>query len=423
MKEANKNIILFVGNVHDAYVRDIIEINKKRKHNFRIALLYNIDTKINLSLENQKTFYYFEMCDLGNKKEIKERLKSIKDEIISVHIVYEKYMEFYIDVLKILGIKYYSSPNSLRSSVDKLKMRKAFYKYDPCITPRFIQVKSQKAIPLIIKKIGFPCILKPAHLFKSKLVSISYNEKSLKGNMQNIFNLIQKTYDRLRVDTKPIILAEEMMEGKVYSIDVYVDRNRMMYFTPLILQITARDLGIDDLYIYNRINPSGLTQNEVKEANRAAEKSINALHLINTVAHIELMKTKSGWKIIEIGPRIGGYRLEMLKSAYNINHFENCILTRLNKKPVIHKKIISYTALLEFFPKREGCIKSIKGINNVKKLNSFYSMKINSSINNYAGFAKNGYLDVLYVMLANKNKKIFSKDLKAISRIIKIEVK
>lgn len=424
MKKREKNIILFVGNVHDTYIEEIIEMNKKRKNNFRIALLYDIDiVRMNLSSENQKAFDYFEMCDSKNRKEIKKKLKKIKDEIISVYIVYEKYMEFYIDVLKILGIKNYSSPDSLRASIDKFKMRKAFYKYDPSITPKFIQVKSKKDIDLVVKKIGFPCIIKPAHLLKSKLVSISNNKEELKCNIENTFKLIEKTYDRLRVKSKPIILAEEMMDGKAYSVDVYVDSNKKMYFTPFISQITAKDLGIDDFYIYIRMNPSSLTQKEIKAASDVSAKSIVALNIKNTVVHIELMKTKKGWKIIELGPRIGGYRMEMLKYAYGINHFENCVLTRLNKNPIINNKIIKYTTVLEFFPEKEGYIKSIKGIRKVKKLNSFYSMKVNSKVGDLAGFSKNGFLDVLYVILKNKNKKIFYRDVEKIKDIIKIETK
>ena len=422
MKKINKNVILFVGNVHDTYVEEIIDMNKKRESNFRIALLYDVDiVRMNLSLKNQKMFDYFEMCDSKNIEEVKKKLERIKNEVVSVHIVYEKYMEFYIDVLRILGIKNYSLPNSLRASIDKSKMRKAFYKYDPSITPKFMQVKNEKDIDLIVKKIGFPCIIKPAHLFKSKLVSISGNVEDLKYNIKNTFELVQKTYSRLRVRSKPIVLAEEMMDGKPYTTDVYVDSNKKMYFTPFIFQITAKDLGIDDFYIYARMNPSGLTQKEIKAASRVSAKSIVALDLKNTVVHIELMKTKTGWKIIEVGPRIGGYRMEMLKCAYGINHFENCVFTRMNKKPIINSKVTNYTTVLEFFPEREGYIKYIKGIRKAKKLDSFSDMKINSKIGDFAGFAKNGYLDVLYVMLKNKNKKTFYEDMEKIKNIVKIE--
>ncbi|MEA2097904.1 MAG: ATP-grasp domain-containing protein [Patescibacteria group bacterium] len=422
MELNKKNIILFVGNVYDAYIEEIKEMNKKSGYNFRIALLRDIDTKINLSLENQKAFDYFEMCNSKNKKEIRDKLDKIKSNIVSVHIVYEKYMEFYIDVLKILQIKDYSSPSSLRASVDKLKMRRAFYKYDPKITPKFIQVKSKKDVGLIAKKIGFPCIIKPAHLFKSKLVSVSDNLEDLKNNIENTFELIQKTYSRLGVKSEPIILAEEMMDGKPYTTDIYIDENKKMHFTPFIFQITAKDLGIYDFYIYARINPSGLAQKEIKDGVSVAKKCVLALGVKNTVIHMELMKTDEGWKIIEVGPRIGGYRSEMLKSAYGINHFENCVLTRLSKRPVINDKIIKYTAVIEIFPEKEGYLKSIKGIRKIKKLNSFVKMTINYKVGDFVGLSKNGHKHIFHFYLGNKSKKVFYNDLEVIKKIVNVKI-
>ena len=48
----------------------------------------------------------------------------------------------------------------------------------------------------------------------------------------------------------------------------------------------------------------------------------------------ELIKAESGWKIVEVGPRIGGYRNDMLDLSYNIKHMENYLLLKLEKKPI-----------------------------------------------------------------------------------------
>ena len=84
-------------------------------------------------------------------------------------------------------------------------------------------------------------------------------------------------------------------------------------------------------------------------------------------------------------------------------------------------KLIAHSAVLEFFPKQEGYLKSIKGICKIRKLDSFSEMEINGKTGDFVGFAKNGYLNVLYVLLGNKNKETFCKDLKTVENLIKIE--
>ena len=212
-----------------------------------------------------------------------------------------------------------------------------------------------------------------------------------------------------------------MMTGKMYSVDVCIDSNQKIYFTPIIDLITARDIGIDDFHHYARILPSDLNNNDIKKARSIAKKGIVALGLKSSVAHIELIRTEKEWKIVEIGSRMGGYRNKMLKISYDIEYFKNYFLIRLNRKPTFKNKLIEYSVVLEFFPEKEGYLKSIEGIRKVKKLDSFSEMKISSKIGNFVGFAKSGYLNVLYVLLGNKNKETFYKDLKIVEDSIKIE--
>ena len=421
MKLSDKNIVLFIGNIPDRYIETIKDIEVNIKMNFKIVIFLDDKEKLLLSPEYREKVHNIIRCDSNNKKEISKKLNLIKKDVLMIFYIYESDADFYCEVLKNIKLENNPSTESIKKSTDKMKMRKAFYRYDPSMIPKFMLIKSKDDLELISKKIGFPCILKPAHLSKSRLVTVSQNEDELKKNLDKTFSVINKVYKKWKIKPNPLILAEEMMVGKMYSVDVFIDNRQKIYFTPVVDLITARDVGIDDFHHYARILPSNLNANDIKKAYIIAKKGIEALGLKSSVAHIELIKTKKGWKIVEIGSRMGGYRNKMLKLSYDIEYFKNYFLIRLNKKPTFKNKLITYSTVLEFFPKEEGCLKSVKGIYKIKKLNSFSEMEINSNIGNFVGFAKNGYLNVLYVLLGNKNRKTFYKDLKTVESLIKIE--
>lgn len=420
MKNRNKNILLFVGNIPDRYVEAVEFLKGRLNCDFEIAVIASYQEKLLLSSENRRKIDYVLRCDISDKRDIKTKLKNIKSKIAVIFFVFEKFADFYCEVLKVVKLKNSPSDGSIMKSVDKLKMRKAFYKYNQSITPKFAVAKNKKSAILISNKIGFPCILKPAHLSRSKLVTASYNMAELEQNLKKTFKVVEKIYRKERRNYHPVVLAEEMMEGKMYTTDAYVSSKQKIYLTPFIRQVKAKEVGINDFHIFARIIPSGLKKEEIKKASLVAKKSVFSLGLRNIAVHIELMRTTGGWKIVEVGPRLGAYRNRMLKLSYDIEHIKNYLLVRFNKKPIIKNKLIAYSAVLEFFPSRDGYIKSIKGLEKVRRLKSFSRLYINRKIGEYSGFSKNGYLNVLYVVLTHKNRKIFYNDFKKIRNVIKI---
>src|SRR5438045_8917826 len=102
-----------------------------------------------------------------------------------------------------------------------------------------------------------------------------------------------------------------------------------------------------------RVTPTQLSATHTEEAQAAAAKGIRALGLRSTTCHIELMRTERGWRVIEMGPRVGGFRHEMYELSYGINHALNDLLIRLARQPIITRKTKAYTAVRQFYAKQE----------------------------------------------------------------------
>lgn len=425
---AEKNIILFLGSAYNSNIDDVRNFEMSQKRKFRTAILTSREMNLNEKPTKQegmeKRFDFVLRCDTRDTKNIRKTIASIKDEIAIVFCYFEAWMPLYARLVKLLPNVNMPSEKSLRICNSKLEMRKQFIKNYPEITPKFILVKSADDSEIISKKIGFSCVTKPLNLTKSRLVIKSDSLTELKDNLKNTFEKISEVYKSVHSESKPMVLAEEYMEGKLYSIDAYVSPGGKIYLTPIVGIVTGKDIGIDDFFNYYRIVPADINKKEEKKAQEAAIKSIKATGPTSITVHIELMKTIDGdWKIVELQTRPGGYRNEMLKLSYSIKHYENDFLNRMGKKPHIPRKVKSYTAVLEIFPESEGKLVSICGIEKMKKLKSFLRFEQAKSPGDMCGYSRDGYTYVLQVVLNHKNKDVFYNDLKKMRDVVKIITK
>ena len=424
----NKNIILFLGSAYNSNLDEVRSFEKSQNRKFRTAIITS--PKINLNEKSPKQkgmeerFDFVLRCDTKNSKSIAKAIKPIKDEVVIVFCYFESWMPLYARLVKLLPDVKMPTVKSLKICNSKFEMRKRFIKLYPEITPKFMLVKNEQDYKIIAKKIKFPCITKPLNLTKSRLVIKSNNLEELKSNLENTFQKIKSVYKKVHSESEPLVLAEEYLEGDLYSIDAYVNSKGKVYFTPIVRVVTGKDIGIDDFFNYYRLTPANLNSNEEKKAQIVARKAVKATGPTSITLHIELTKTKTGvWKIIELQTRPGGYRNEMLKLSYGIKHYENDFLNRMDKKPIIPKKVKSYTAVFEIFPEREGKLVSVKGIEKMRKLKSFVRYEQAKKIGEMCGFSRDGYIYVLQVVLNGKNRKVFEGDLERIGEIVRIVVK
>ena len=171
-----------------------------------------------------------------------------------------------------------------------------------------------------------------------------------------------------------------------------------------------------------RLAPSGLSETNLKGAQEAAEKACHALNLRSVTAHSELMKTPHGWKIIELGPRIGGYRHDIYRMSYGINHIANDILIRADETPHIPTEVLGTTALFNIYAKKEGILSSTSGEDKVEKLASFVNIKKSLKDGEELKFAKNNGDPVFEVTLFNADVDQLEKDIQIMEELLKIEV-
>jgi len=418
-----KDIILIVGLVDKAVAESILATNKQRGWNYRFGLMYSTRP---LSKSEQEVAAMFDIqipCNFDSHKSITQALLPYEGQLKAATVRGENNIPYFQKVIP--HIPYLRTPTteSLTWATSKIEMRTRFSEYDKTVSPIFKVVSDahKKTLESIKTEIGFPLVIKPAGLAASLLVTIAYHEEELAKSLRRVLRKLRSQYKKWEGRGEPQVLVEQFMEGEMYSIDCYVSSSGKIYYCPLVHVKTGRSIGFDDFFGYQQITPTMLRPENIKKARECAHKAIRALALFNTTAHIELMRTEHGWKIIELGPRMGGFRDLMYQLSYGFNHTQNDIANRTGQRPKLSRKVLGYTASLKLFARKEGVITNLLGIKKVQELESFHSMEQNSKIGDKAIFAKHGGKSVFNIFLFNKERSNLLADIRRLEQTVSIE--
>ncbi len=417
-----KNIITYVSLVHEDIIPGIRAYGKRTKQKFRVMLIRDIKQKHSPVPSDLDIFIE---CDFSKPETITTELLPYMDEMLAISCRSESHMELFAKIIP--HVPYLRTPTaeSIHWATDKLAMRKRLRIFDKKGTPVFTVVRenSKKERVRIAEKVGFPLIIKPTNLAQSMLVSICYHEEEFEKTLTKAFQKIQKIYEERKYERPPTIIAERFMDGDMYSIDAYVTARGKVYTCPIIKVLTSRSRGREDFSNYLHTTVHQLKKASIERAEKTVELAVRALGLRSTTVHVELMKVDDDWRIIEVGPRVGGYRHKLYKLGYGFDHSINDILIRIPQKPVISKKIKAYATVLKYYPDKEGIITELKGIKKIQELASFDSIVIHKKIGDRSRFATSGGGAVFNVTLANKDRAKLLADVRRVEQLVQITVK
>ena len=418
-----KNIILYAGEVFSSSVANIREWEKNEGRSFRIAVLYDSRKQKKDNAKIPEGVDIVLQCDLSSNKAIQKTLLPYQDSLLAITVRNEKNIPHLQKIIPHVPYLHTPTSMSLTWATNKTLMRKRLYFHDKTITPAYAIVYDTKKTTLkkIEEGVGFPLVVKPAGLACSLLVSVCFHEEELEKVLRMTFRKIKSIYKNTEGRGEPSVLVEQFMEGEMYSIDAYVDSRGHMSFCPVVHVKTGRSIGFDDFFGYQQTTPTLLSKESIEKARCVTKKGIYALGLRSTTAHVELLKTEKGWKIVEIGPRMGGFRNQMYKKSFGINHAMNDILIRIPEKVVIPKKVLGHSSSFKFFAKKEGILTKLTGIKKAQELKSFYDIDINKKLGDRCLYAKNGGKSVFNITLFNKERSDLLADIRRLEKLIKIE--
>jgi len=395
--------ILIVGNSYHT-LRDYLE-----EHDYDYVTLKDV----RLTKFPDKKLRHREVADFSDRQELFKAVDRVHEQYSfdGVMVVYESYVFVAAEIAAYLGVP--AMPlEAARACTDKFLMRQKFAQAPIKISPDFALVESEEGIRDFATKFGFPLILKPAHLAKSLLVTKNHSLEELLRNYERTTKNIDAVYAKYAPRVAPRLVIEEFLEGPVHSVDAFVDSSGTPHVLDGVVDYqTGYDIGYDDNFHYSRLLPSKLNREDVEKIREVAAVGCRALGMKNSPAHVEIIRTKDGPRIVEIGARNGGYRERMYGLANGLNITGNAVRTALGEPLDIRSTRNEPVAVLELFPKKPGVFDHLANEDKLRALPSLEYLRVKATPGNFVGKSSDGYKMCAVVVLHSPDRAQFEQDL------------
>ena len=227
-------------------------------------------------------------------------------------------------------------------SSDKVRMKKAF-KSNDVPTARFEVVHTFEDAIKAAELIGYPVMVKATQSSGSrgitKVVSV--------GEMQGAWEYA-KRFSKADED----VLVEEYLCGDEFGAQAFIHNGDVKLVCPHNDTTTAppRCVPIGHSYPY--------ANNELAdEIEDVVRRGVSALKMNNCAANVDLINTKDGIKVLEIGSRMGATCLPLLTEIYTgVNVTRECLKMALGLEPDFSVKKVQPTAGLLLTPPKSGIL-------------------------------------------------------------------
>lgn len=244
------------------------------------------------------------------------------------------------------------SEDTAVKATDKSVMREALRSAGVPI-PRFFRISNHEEFMIAVDSMHGPFMVKPADSSGSRgILKVEDKERSIAA------------YEYTRqFSQNGIVLVEECMVGPEVSVETLAIDGEVH-----VIQITDKmTTGAPHFVEMGHTQPTKLDCAE--EIGRVATAANKAIGIENGPSHTEIIVTKDGPKIVEIGARLGGdcITTHLVPLSTGVNMVQACIEIALGKKPDITPMLHCGSAI-RYFHQHAGVVKSIDGVKEVESM-------------------------------------------------------
>lgn len=270
------------------------------------------------------------------------------------------------------------------TATDKAAMIRAF-EDNRIAHPCFIIFNKGASIKKIKKCIKYPAITKPTDNSGSRGIMLVNDVKELENA------LVYSSQN----GRKGNVIIEEYMVGPEVSVEIVVINGK-----PYVLQVTDKlTTGAPHFVEIGHSQPSRLSQKSLNAIQDLAKEAALAIGIENGPAHAEIILTKDGPKMVEIGARMGGgcITTHLVPLSTGINMTRATIQIALGEKTDIEKKF-NKGAAIRFIIPESGTVKSITGKEEAEKVPGVELVDIQCSVGQVLRKLENGTCRIGYVI-------------------------
>lgn len=237
-------------------------------------------------------------------------------------------------------------------ATDKIAMIRCFEEHQ-VPHPWFEVITSKIELQKLNTKRDVPYIMKPSDSSGSRGVVLVTDKKDAPAAF-----LYSKA-----VSKTGRVLVEEYMTGPEVSVESLTVKGKTT-----VLAVTDKlTTGAPFFVEMGHSQPSQLDSKIVGSIKEIAVKAIEAIGINNSPSHVEVIVTKDGPKLVELGARLGGDCITtyLVPLSTGIDMVKSCILLSLNQTCAINP-LFNKGAAIRYIQSPEGIFNRIDGIDEVR---------------------------------------------------------
>lgn len=264
--------------------------------------------------------------------------------------------------LGLVGISY----DTAIKATDKGEMIKAF-EVAGVEHPWYYILHTPEDLKKVVSEITYPCISKPVDNAGSRGVVLIESSKDLENAIQ---------YSSLNGRNGGVII-EEYLKGSEVSVEVMVVNEDVH-----ILQVTDKlTTGSPHFVEMGHSQPSLLDYKDIRAIKDLAKRAVSSIGINHGPAHVEIMLTDQGPKMIELGARMGGdcITTHLVPLSTGIDMVKATIQIALGECPSIAPRF-DKGAAIRYIEETNGVIENISGIDKVNSINGIEHVVLTKAV-------------------------------------------
>lgn len=274
-------------------------------------------------------------------------------------------------------------------ATDKGEMIKAFEEAG-VEHPWYFILKNKEDLKKVLHQITYPCVIKPTDNAGNRGVSYAQNEAEL-------VSLYDYSHENSHSGD---VIIEEYMEGQEVSVEIIVYHGEVH-----ILAVTDKLTQGKPYFVeIGHSEQSQLGDTNVERIKDLAKRAVKAIGIDNSPAHVEIMLTKDGPKMVELGARMGGgcITTHLVPLATGIDMIKSVMDLAMGKSPDVTPKFDKGSALRHIVGV-EGEIVSVDGLDDARAMPGVIEVTMLKHVGDKVNYFKNGADRIGYVISQGKD--------------------
>lgn len=239
-------------------------------------------------------------------------------------------------------------------ATDKGEMIRAFEQYG-VEHPWYYIVPDREALEQIVERVSYPCVMKPTDNAGSRGVVLCRSRDDLLGQ-----------YGYAKHESRGgAVIVEEYLQGPEFSVEVMV-----VHGEPHVLQITDKlTTGAPHFVEMGHSQPTRQPEAVCEKIRDLACRAVKAVGINIGPAHVEMILTKDGPKMVELGARMGGdcITTHLVPLSTGIDMVACTIDLACGKEADLQPKFKKGSAI-RYFSTGHGVIRAIEGVEEARKI-------------------------------------------------------